>query len=47
MTSVCSNGDTSEGQVLIDVDDFIEGGKEPHRKAMDSFYEQVPLWQIH
>ena len=26
------------GQVLIDVDDFIEGGKEPHRKAMERFY---------
>ena len=29
-----SNEDTSEGQVLVDVDDFIEGGKEPHCKAM-------------
>ena len=25
------------GQVLIDVDDFIEGGKEPHCKAMERF----------
>ena len=24
--------------MLIDVDDFIEGGKEPHRKAMEGFY---------
>ena len=29
---------TSQGQLLIDVDDFIEGGKEPHRKAMEGFY---------
>ena len=33
-----SSEDTSEGQLLIDVDDFIEGGKEPHRKAMEGFY---------
>ena len=33
-----SNEDTSEGQVLIDVDEFIKGGKEPHRQAMDRFY---------
>ena len=33
-----SNEDISEGQVLIDVDDFIEGGKEPHRKGMEGFY---------
>ena len=33
-----SNEDTSEGQVLIDVDDFMEGGAKPHRKAMDNFY---------
>ena len=30
-----SNEDTSEGQVLIEVDDFIQGGKEPHCKAME------------
>ena len=47
-----SNGDTSEGQVLIDVDDFNEGGKETHRKAMESFYEKyrygksIDLWSI-
>ena len=29
-----STGDMSEGQVLIDVDDFIEGGKETQRKPM-------------
>ena len=33
-----SSEDTSEGQLLIDVDDFIEGGKEPHRKAIKGFY---------
>ena len=33
-----SNEDTSEGQVLIDVDDLIEGGKEPHRKAVEGLY---------
>ena len=38
--TLLSNEDTSEGQVLIDVDDFMEGGKETHRKAMDSFYEK-------
>ena len=27
---------TSEGQLLLDVDDFIEGGKEIHRKTMTS-----------
>ena len=35
-----SDKDTSEGQVLIDVDDFIEGGTESHGKAMDIFYEK-------
>ena len=29
------NEDTSDGQVLLDIDDFIEGGREPHRKAME------------
>ena len=33
-----SSDDTSEGQLLLDVDDFIEGGKEAHRKAMEGFY---------
>ena len=42
-----SDREIFEGQVLMDVDDFIEGGKETHRKAMESFYEKVPLWQIH
>ena len=36
--TLLSNEDTSEGQVLIDADDFIEGGKEPHRKALERFY---------
>ena len=35
--------DTSDGQVVIDVDDFVEGG---HRRAMENFHEKVPLWQI-
>ena len=30
---------TSEGQLLVDVDDFIEGGKETHRKTMEGFYD--------
>ena len=34
------NGKKSSGQVLLDVDDFIEGGDERHRKVMDKFYEQ-------
>ena len=47
-----SNGDTWEGQVLIDVDDFIEGGKETHRKAMERSYEKyrcgksIDLWSV-
>ena len=28
-----SSDQTSEGQLLLDVDDFIEGGKKTHRKA--------------
>ena len=36
--TLLSNDDTSEGQLLLDVDDFIEGGKEAHRKAMEGFY---------
>ena len=39
MTSVCKRRHIGR-QVLIDVDDFIEGGKETHRKAMESFYEK-------
>ena len=35
---IFSDENTSEGQVLIDVDDFIEGGKEHHRKAVEGFY---------
>ena len=42
-TLFCSD-DTSEGQVLLDVDDFIEGGTEAHRKAMDGVLCQVPMW---
>ena len=38
--------------MLIDIDDFIEGGTETHRKAMESFYEKyhcgksVDLWSV-
>ena len=30
----------SEGQLLPDVDDFVEGGKETHRKTMEGFYDK-------
>ena len=33
-----SSDETSEGQLLLDVDDFIEGGNETHRKTMEGFY---------
>ena len=32
--------ETSEGQLLLDVDDFIEQGKETHRKTMEGFYDK-------
>ena len=35
-----SSDETSEGQLLLDVDDFIEGGKETHRKTMRKFYDK-------
>ena len=35
---VFSNKDTSEGQVLIDDDDFFGTGTETHRNAMDNFW---------
>ena len=47
-----SDGDTSEGQVLIDADDCIEGGKKTHRKDMESFSEKyrcgksIHLWAV-
>ena len=31
---------SSEGHLLLDVDDFIEGGKETHRKTMEGFYDK-------
>ena len=34
-----SSDETSEGHLLLDVDDFIEGGKETHRKTMEGFYD--------
>ena len=35
-----SSDETSEGQMLLDVDDFIEGGKETHRKTMEGFHDK-------
>ena len=35
-----SSDETSEGQLLLDVDDFIEGGEETHRKTMEGFYDK-------
>ena len=35
-----SSDETSEAQLLLDVDDFIEGGKETHRKTMEEFYDK-------
>ena len=35
-----SSDETSEGQLLLDVDDFIEGGKVTHRKTMEGFYDK-------
>ena len=36
--TVFSSDNTSESQLLLDVDGFKEGGKEAHRKAMEGFY---------
>ena len=30
----------TSGQVLLDVDDFAEGGDEHHRKAIDGLYKK-------
>ena len=35
-----SSDETSEGQLLLDVGDFMEGGKETHRKTMEGFYDK-------
>ena len=35
-----SSDETSEGQLLLDVDDFIEGGNENHRETMRKFYDK-------
>ena len=35
-----SSDETSEGQLFLDVDDFIEGGKETQRKNMEGFYDK-------
>ena len=35
-----SSDETSEGQLLLDVDDFIEGGNEIHPKTIEGFYDK-------
>ena len=35
-----SSDETSESQLLLDVDDFIEGGNEIHRETMEGFYDK-------
>ena len=35
-----SSDGTSEGQLWLDVDAFIEGGKKTHRKIMEGFYDK-------
>ena len=35
-----SSDETSEGQLLLDADDFIEGGNEMHRETMRKFYDK-------
>ena len=35
-----SSDDTSEGQLLLDVDDFMEGGNEIHSDTMKGFYDK-------
>ena len=41
-----SSDETSEGQLLLDVDDFIEGGKETHRKTMEGFYDKYRCGKV-
>ena len=38
--TLISSDETSEGQLLLDVDDFMEGGKEAHCKTMDGFHDK-------
>ena len=38
--SLFSSDETSEGQLLLDVDDFIEGGNEIHRKTTEGFHDK-------
>ena len=40
MFTLFSSDETSEGQLLLDVDDFIEGGNEMHRKTIEGFYDK-------
>ena len=35
-----SSDEPSEGQLLLDIDDLIEGGKEIHRETMRKFYDK-------
>ena len=35
-----SSDEISEGQLLLDVDHFMEGGKETHRKTIKGFYDK-------
>ena len=35
-----SSDETSEGQLLLDVDDFMEGGNEMHRETMRNIYDK-------
>ena len=44
LCTLFSDKDSSEGQVLIDVDDFVGGGTETHRNAMDNFWGQIALF---
>ena len=39
-TLVTKGYEKARGQVLLDVDDFIEGGDEVHRSTMDRFYKK-------
>ena len=40
LITLFSSDETSEGQLLLDVDDFMEGGNEFHRKTIEGFYDK-------
>ena len=40
LVTLFSSDETSEGQLLLDFDDFIEGGKDTHRKTMEGFCDK-------